>query len=424
MSKKVCMLVFNHFRNDSRVLKEAYTLIENGYQVKVIALWEDGLERSENLNGLEVTRLEINPLHTRLFKRSSEPTSPNVGSSSTLKTDQKSQSSIKSKLVVFTKRFLLGIHKPITYWQFHKAVKKEISGEKFDVFHAHDLNTLYPAYKGAKKHGGKLIYDSHELYIHRNKPHQPSKFYKYISTQFEQYLISQTNAVITVSDSIADFLKSTYKIERPEVIMNAPSQFKDNIEVKSLRQELNISNEFKIAIYSGGITFNRGLEKVIESLTLLPNVYLVLMGYGNPAYLNKLEQIAMKLGVKDRFSFYGPVAPSEVTSYTASADVGIAPIENVCLSYYFCAPNKIFEYINGGIPVVASNFPELSKILRDNNIGYSFDPENVNSISKSVNDIFSDDSEYAEMKKRTFSAAKKYNWENEAKKLIQLYNRI
>jgi glycosyltransferase involved in cell wall biosynthesis len=262
------------------------------------------------------------------------------------------------------------------------------------------------------------------LYIERNKPKKPSKFYKFVSSQFEKYLIRKADAIITVGDCIANHLKDKYKVKLPTVIINAPSENKVNIDGKNLRDELNIPTELKLAIYCGGITFNRGLEKLIESLTLMPDVYLIMMGYGNPKYIEKLENLVIKYNVSGRFSFYGPVAPNEVTAYTASADVGIAPIENVCLSYYYCAPNKIFEYLIGGIPVVASNFPELKKIVTENEIGYTFNPENINSIADSIHKIFSNSKHYLKMKENTKFAAKKYNWEIESQKLLNLYKNL
>ena len=69
MKKKVCMIVFNHFKNDARVLKEAYTFIDHGYQVKVFALHTLGLDFYENRNGLEIERIAINPIHQRILKK-------------------------------------------------------------------------------------------------------------------------------------------------------------------------------------------------------------------------------------------------------------------------------------------------------------------------------------------------------------------
>lgn len=409
---KVCMIVFNHFTNDARVLKEANTLINNGYKVKVFALNNKVLPQFESINSLEIERVYTPSIKDFLLKKKS--------TDNNFPTNVKTQ---KQPLDNIISSFFLGIYRPLTYFIFHRKVSEKISKEKFDIFHAHDLNTLYPAYKSAKKQKAKLIYDSHELYVERNKPRKPSPLYKWLSKRFESYLIKRANAVITVGKHLAQHLQNQYDIPLPNVIMNAPSQ-KIELADKNLRNELEISNDHKIAIYCGSITFNRGLEKLIESLPLSENIHLIYMGYGKPSYLNRLKKIAKIHKVEDRFSFFGPVPSNEVTSYTASADIGIAPIQNACLSYYYCAPNKIFEYLIGGIPVIASNFPELSDIVTKNKIGLTFDPESTESIANAIKGIFSEEIEFNKMKENTKIAAQKYNWENESKKLLDVYDSI
>jgi glycosyltransferase involved in cell wall biosynthesis len=435
------MLVFNHFKNDARVLKEANTLIKNGYKVKVFALHEDGLNKKETIDGLEIERIALNPIHLRLFnkqkKNSTKEISNKTESTDSINSNSKKENPTKNKVErnhskaykffydIF-KWMLLAVHKPLTYLDFNRRVFKRIKQQKFDVFHAHDLNTLLPAYKGAKYHSSKLIYDSHELYIERNKPKKPTKVYKFISSIFESYLIKKTDVVITVGQCIADYLTEKYKLDnsKVKVIMNAPSKVKITHTTKTFREIFNISPNFKVAVYSGSITFNRGLENLIKALQFLPNVYLVFLGYGKKEYIESLKNIAIENKVDHKFSVYGPVKPHEVTAYTATADLGIAPIQNVCLSYYYCAPNKVFEYLIGGIPVIGSNFPELIKIIEGNNIGYTFNPEKIESIVEAINKIFENDANYKSLKENAVKTAEKYNWEIESQKLLNVYKNI
>jgi glycosyltransferase involved in cell wall biosynthesis len=290
------------------------------------------------------------------------------------------------------------------------------------------MNTLYAAYKAAKSNKGKLIYDSHELYVDRNKLQKPSAFYKFLSYQFEGYFARKCDAVITVGDKIAELLQSRYRLKNNVfVVMNAPSKIKQELKNDNhnkIREALHIPENYKLLIYTGSITFNRGLENLVRSLKFLPNMYLVMMGYGKNDFKKKLLAIANENNVSDRFSFFGPVPSDEVTAYTQEADLGIAPIINACLSYYYCAPNKIFEYLLGGIPVVASNFPEMEKIVKENNIGTTFNPEKPESIAKAVKEVFSDDERYKQLKANTKIAAEKYNWENEEKKLLNIYKNL
>lgn len=450
---KVSMFVYNNCDKDARVLKEAASLVNSGYSVKIFAVLDNKTVPYENRDGVEIIRVKKDPMHYRLFranikglfskpkltplvnlranhsKKEPSPSKKEEVSTNTIVNSNTTSSggfkkTLKKILGPAVKAPLLLIHKPLCYYDFYKKTSIYCEEEKADVYHAHDLNAFLPASKSAKKHGSKLVYDSHELYTHRNKPVKSSKLYRYLTERFEKKHIRRADKVITVSHSIADYLRDRYTIDRPVVIMNAPSKVKAHENDKSLREELKVSDDLKLAIYCGGITFNRGLEKLIESLTIMPDVYLVMMGYGAPAYMDKLQGIADSNNVVDRFSFYGPVKPHEVTSYTASADVGVAPIQNACLSYYYCAPNKVFEYIIGGIPVVASNFPDLSKIVLENEIGFVFDPEDINSIAESIHRVFDNQTNYEAMRLNAQKATKKYNWEIEELKLLELYNSI
>jgi glycosyltransferase involved in cell wall biosynthesis len=185
---------------------------------------------------------------------------------------------------------------------------------------------------------------------------------------------------------------------------------------------LSIPGDQKLLIYVGGITFNRGLEELILSLDELPDCYLVCMGYGNEQFKQHLLDLALKTGVEDRFSFFGPVPTDEVIHFAAGADLGVAPIANACVSYYYCSPNKLFEYMNAGLPVIASNFPELEKVVLGHGIGLTFDPSSPPAIARAARQILDDPGLANEMRRNALSASGKYNWENEALKLVGIYN--
>ncbi len=146
------------------------------------------------------------------------------------------------------------------------------------------------------------------------------------------------------------------------------------------------------------------------------------MGYGE--IQNELEDLVDQRGFQGRVKFL-PTVPQEVLlEYTSCADLGVIPYKPVSLNNYYTLPNKLFEYINAFIPVVASDLPELRRVIMGNSIGLLFDPENPRSIAESIEQVMANQDRYAEMKKNTIEAAKKYNWENESKKLLALYNNI
>ncbi|MFP4135231.1 MAG: glycosyltransferase, partial [Halothece sp.] len=295
-----------------------------------------------------------------------------------------------------------------------------------DIYHAHDLNVLAAAYHCAKKYGGKVVYDSHEFYVERNRGYKLNPLRRFALLQFEKFLIRKSDAVITVSQAIAEELSKRYKIALPTVILNVPISPREVMVTseKSIRVALEIQPEYKILLYTGGIAFNRGLDKVIKSLQFLPQCYFVMMGNGSEKYINQLKEIALENGVDSRVCTFGPVPSGEVTTYAASADLGIAAIENVCLSYYYCAPNKIFEYLSANLPIIASNFPEMSRIINQYEIGGTFDPNQPQDIAKAVQEVFNNPKKMEKMRENTKTAAQFYNWEVESKKFLKLYETL
>jgi glycosyltransferase involved in cell wall biosynthesis len=148
------------------------------------------------------------------------------------------------------------------------------------------------------------------------------------------------------------------------------------------------------------------------------------MGYSNNNYENKLRAIASDKDVASRLAFFGPVPTDEVTLYASSADVGVAPIENVCLSYYYCSPNKLFEYLIAGLPVIASDFPEMRQIIDEYGVGTTFDPSVPEDIARAAMEILKAPEKWEDITKKTDALASTYNWENESRKLIDIYQSL
>ncbi len=437
--KNIVMLVYNYFENDSRVLKEAATLSKAGFTVSIFTLWKKGLQKVEKLDkNTTVYRQEFMPFHKLVLgenifeflkKKIYRKMAAKPDQSDTQTTSKKIKRDWNKKVELNGFKFLFStVNKLLTFKGFYTKVKSEI--KKLDIqpniVHSHDLNTLPLGNKIAKKHNSKLVYDSHELYIHRNKPYKTPKWYTTWQFKIEQKLIRKCDAVITVSQSIVEYLEKTYNIATPYLIMNAPIKQKKEAlsDSNNLKKLLNIPEEKPLLIYSGGISFNRGLDKLIQALALLPNCHMVFLGRGNKKFKEYLSTIAQESSVNDRFHFYGPVGSHEVTSYIQSADLGIAPIENVCLSYYYCAPNKVFEYIQGGIPVVSSNFPDMESVVLGNDIGTVFDPDSHTEIAKVINEVIHNPNKMIQFKDNVKKLTDTYKWENEEKKLLALYNQI
>jgi glycosyltransferase involved in cell wall biosynthesis len=247
-----------------------------------------------------------------------------------------------------------------------------------------------------------------------------SKCNRFIIRRIEAFLIRRTDANITVSESIVKELSERYQIVKPTLILNVPD-YHPVERSDILRDEIGIYKEHRIILYVGKIAFLRGLEQLAQSLRYLDHCILVIMGHSLINYIDGLKSLIRAEGMTDRVYFFGPVPFEEVTRYAASADVGVIPVQNACLSYYYASPNKVFECVSAGLPVAGSNFPDIKKVIEGHRLGVTFDPESPHDIARAIDYILSDKDRYEEMRRNALEAAKIYNWQSESKKLLALY---
>jgi glycosyltransferase involved in cell wall biosynthesis len=318
------------------------------------------------------------------------------------------------------RKFLMVFHKPLSYLDYYQRSLAIVREEPADIYHAHDLNTLPVAYLAVRRYGGKLVYDSHELYTETSNL---SRAERIVSRLTERFLIRRCHAVITVNDSIARELKARYKIQRPTVIMNCPMLPSHSCKSNLLREKLGLSEKEPLVLYQGGFSHHRGLENLLTAIALVPRGKLVMMGWGRLE--EDLRTIAQAKGLmNNRVFFLPPVPQDELLLWTSSADAGVIPYRNVGLNNYFSLPNKLFEYIVAGIPVVASDFPELRRVIEEFKVGCTFNPDDPKDIARAISWVFEDEKRLVELKENARRAAAVLNWENEEKKLLELYRKL
>jgi len=389
------MAVMNDFTHDSRVFRETITLSQNHYIVSVIAIQAQGLKNYEIKQGINIIRVP-QPHHTNFIS--------------------------------LIKYFL-------PFFKYGSTIQKNIYNElvkiKADVYHAHDLNTLLPCYKAAAIHKAKLVYDSHELFIETIKNPKKIKnvssliysssvkiYFQYI----EKKLIKRVDQVITVNSSISDFLATKYNIKKPAVIMNYPL-IPSDIKNYDLRKLLHLPPQSKIILYHGGIGPDRGLLPLVQSFKFLAENYkLVLIGRGS--YEMILKQKIQSENLNNRIYLHDMMPLQELFSYIPSANLGVILFENINLNMQYATPNKLFEYLFAGLPVLASNLKEIEKIIREEEVGIIVDTLEPKSIAKKIKDII-ESPNYKDIKLNALEVANsKFNWNIEAEKLLEIYKNI
>ena len=280
------------------------------------------------------------------------------------------------------------------------------------VLTIHSLELL-PCSIVGKLISSKIIFDAHELETEKNGM---GKIRKNISRLVEVFFIKFCDKVVVVGYEIANFYNERYNI-KSNVILNVPYLNKTmRVKNEYLRKEFSIKKNEIIFLYQGLLGEGRGLRNLMLAFSKIndKSKKIIFMGYG------PLEnEIIEYSNNHNNIYFKSAVPPEELISYTQSADFGISLIENTSLSYYYCLPNKIFEYAQAGIPLIVSENIEMKNIVLNNNIGISID-NNVSSIINEIEKISIEDKK--KYSKNLFKFKNEYNWESQEQKIHKIYS--
>jgi glycosyltransferase involved in cell wall biosynthesis len=317
-------------------------------------------------------------------------------------------------------RTLMSAHKPLMFLDYYGRAYRLLRGERLDAVHAHDLNTLPVAAAVANAHRIRLVYDSHELYTEVSTL---SERERRVWRLLERLLIRRADHTVTVCKSIADELVARYEIEPPLVVLNTPRHPErpiDDWDGSRLREHLGLEDSSEaLVLYQGGFAPHRGLESLVASAAGFEHATLVLLGWGSLE--DELRRLIRMLGLEQRVRMMSPVPPELLLTYTVGADLGVIPYRPVGLNNYYTTPNKLFEYMAAGVPVVASRLPELVRFVEGLRIGETFDPDRPEEIASSVNSLLNDPRERAGMRQRAIEASRRLSWDLQVQGLLKIY---
>jgi glycosyltransferase involved in cell wall biosynthesis len=262
----------------------------------------------------------------------------------------------------------------------------------------------------------KVIYDAHEL---ETEVSGSKGIKKIFAKRVERFCIKYVDYTIVVNESIKQWYIKTYNIKKIDVIRNIPiNNCTFNSKTDIFRSTFNIPEGDLVFIYQGLLSATRGVNIVIEAFEKNENSnkHIIFLGFG------PLEGVIKELSITKKLIHFMPkVSPAEVPKYTSSADIGIHMILNTCLNHYYCLPNKLFEYYLNGLPVIVSGFPELEKIVKDNDIGWLIEPS-VEGLLSVINNI--DSSAILKKRDNIKRTNRKFDWIIEEKKYVSVYSSL
>ena len=283
------------------------------------------------------------------------------------------------------------------------------------VLISNDLDTLPANFLVSRLKRAKLVYDSHE-YFTEVPELEGRKFVKQFWTLLERFLVPKVDVAYTVNESLAKMYSAKYGIEFG-VIRNIP----DNL-VKE--KKYSLPEEFEnngFIIYQGAINKDRGLEDVMELIGEEQQLRMVIAGDGD--IMESLKTRAGEIGIRDRVLFTGSLKPARLKSLTKKARLGISLEKKTNLNYYYALPNKLFDYIHAGIPVLCSGFPEMRKIVEHYEVGMIVDPGKREEIKQVLKMMFFDVEKQQKWRENAKLAAEELTWKTKQKKIADIFKK-
>lgn len=378
-----CVMIYNSaITNESRIIKQSQSLIASKKYSKILIL---GRHDDSNIpDGEKISNeIEIHRIRLVLNKYS-------------------------SNAFIRTLKFCEW------FFKLYQHTKKC----KINLLVAHSLMALLPSVIIKKyQKNSYLHYDAHELETERGQ----GKLFKVFLRFLEKKLIKRADSMTVVSESIASWYEENYQVLKPTVVLNCPS-INSKLESHSnyFKNKLNIPDDNMLFIFLGSFAKGRGIDlllKVFSELkTTSRNKHIVFVGYG------LMKERIEKYSLDYSNIHYHPAIPIEkVLELTSSADVGCSMFEDFSLSYRYCLPNKLFEYLFSGLPVVVSDTIEQKNFVNNHGCGWVVPSEKcIDNFTKFVDDISFD--EIFKFQENISKVSSEVNWEKESKKFLELLN--
>lgn len=256
------------------------------------------------------------------------------------------------------------------------ALGPVVDSLEWDVIHAHDVHLVGIASHAVarRRRSGRRadwVYDAHEYVAGISLYGSRTRRKRAAYLDLEREYIRDAAAVITVTDPLADRLRSDHRLrERPTVVMNSPVLGPLSPAAPSLRRTLGLADEVPLLVYAGGVSAARGIGTAVEALVRLPSAHLAVVAVPSVDVqaAQRLAELAERLGVDDRFHLVDPVAPEQVSAFVSSADVGLLPLLHFG-SHEVALANKLFEYLQGGLPVLVSDCRAQADFVSTHGVG-------------------------------------------------------
>jgi glycosyltransferase involved in cell wall biosynthesis len=300
------------------------------------------------------------------------------------------------------------------------------SAGEADVWHAHDLTGLMAVGPVVRTHA-RLVYDSHEIFVETGTAARLPRPLRRILSAYEGRLARRAVALVTVNERYGEVLKRRIRPRRTLIVRNCPPRWTPPSEPSSqLRVAAGVPAPKPLILYHGAFARHRGIEQAAEAILEpgLETAHLALLGFGG--IRPELEALVRDPRFGGRLHLVDAVAPGDLLEWVSGADVDVIPLQHSTLNHYLCTPNKLWESLACGVPVVVSDFPSMRPVVLDEPagpLGAVCDPADPSSIAMAIRALVDmPAAQRVALRARCLEVAhSRWNWETESAKLLELY---
>ena len=382
----VLMLVISDIAHDSRVLREAGALTGQGHAVHIVG--KDVPEGWTPPPGITVD---------------------SVSGGSGLKTSGAagmSRSGLTGRARSVGRWALLPRHRQNVWRTWNSRARSAVDGRTFDVVHAHDFNVLRLADELARRERAQLVYDSHEFWSGRERHGRPTPLERAREKAAERQIVARANAVLTVSDGIAERL-GRWRDSPVTVVRNT-------FPLVPVDDARALPSRPAGAVYAGRIGAARDIETLLTATAAL-RLDTVLMGNADREFLPTLRFSDGSVRIE-------PARPvDEVDDVLRRVGISVVTLTDSCENHRLALPNKVFHAVRAGVPVVAADLPELRRLVTSYGIGALYRPGDAESMRAALESVASD---YPGLCERVARARDELNWDQDSKELVKVYESL
>jgi glycosyltransferase involved in cell wall biosynthesis len=406
------LIVRNTFEHDARVLRAARTLERLSFDVTVLAArGASGAPAAETRGGVRVIRVGTSSeLMRRFYRRLTGQRARRTSDAAPPTADDAGMDAAERRRRpgVFLLAALVRWVSTADFYARGIATARRLRPE---LVQCNDYNTVWIGVAMRLFGGSALVYDSHELWPDRAL--RPEARWWLLAC--EALFVRVAHRVVMTSPAHAEVVAHRYRVPEPVVVRNIPEQPPDGVPRPSRDGAAGPT-----AIYVGAIHRHRGIEQTIRALPSVESVRLRLLGPVADGYRAELEALASEYGVRDRVEFAPPVPPTDVVAALASADVGLVLFQPISLNHKLLLPNKLFEYVRAGLPVVGSDLPMITRFVRDHDVGATVDPEDPGAIAAALATV-TETGRHEELRAAAERAGRTFDWRSERELLAGVY---